>query len=158
MKWLQNGTGTNITEYAAYLTGGTAASAPATPANFAGTAGNAQATLTWTASSGATSYNIYKSQTSGGEGTTAYNAGITSTSFVDTNVTNGTTYYYKVAAVSSAGTSAQSNEVAVKPVATGSLTGSVSAASGTVNLTSVGTTDWAAYGFNTSAYDHTSAG
>ncbi len=158
VKWLQNNSGTNITIYGAYLTGGTAAaSAPATPANFTGTAGNAQATLTWTASSGATSYNIYRSTTSGGEGTTAYNAGITSTSFVDTGLANGTTYYYKVAAVSSAGTSAQSNEVSVKPAATGSLAGSVSAASGTVNLTSVGTTDWAAYGFNTSAYDHTSA-
>jgi len=66
--------------------------------------------LTWTASSGATSYSIYRGTTAGGESTTAIATGITSTSYTNTGLTNGTAYFYKVKAVNSAGTSAYSNE------------------------------------------------
>jgi len=89
--------------------------APATPTGVTATAGVTQVSLSWTASSGATSYNVYRSATAGGEGTTAYASGITSTSYVNTGLTAGTTYYYKVAAVNSAGTSAQSSEVSATP-------------------------------------------
>ena len=40
--------------------GGGAATIPATPAGFAATAGDGAITLTWNASSGATSYEIYR--------------------------------------------------------------------------------------------------
>ncbi len=145
----------------AVFTRGTAA-APATPANFTATAGNGQVTLSWTASSGATSYNVYRSTTSGNEGTVAYNAGITSTSFIDTSVTNGTKYYYKVAAVNSVGTSAQSGEQSATPTtsaATGSLSGTLTPVTSvtTYNLTSLGTADWAAWGDN-GGYDHDNGG
>jgi RHS repeat-associated protein len=60
--------------------------------------------------SGATSYNIYRSTTSGNEGTTPY-ANTTGDPYLDTNVTYGDNYYYKVAAVGPAGTSALSAEV-----------------------------------------------
>jgi fibronectin type 3 domain-containing protein len=90
-------------------------SAPATPTGVTATAGTNQVSLGWTASSGATSYSVYRSTTSGGEGTTAYASGITGTSYTDTAVTDGTKYYYKVAAVNSAGTSAQSSEVSATP-------------------------------------------
>ncbi|MBI3411176.1 MAG: fibronectin type III domain-containing protein, partial [Planctomycetes bacterium] len=88
---------------------------PATPTNFAATAGNAQVTLTWTASSGATSYNIYRSTTPGGEGSTPYLIGVVGTSFTDTGLTNGVTYYYQVTAVNANGQSAKSGEVFAKP-------------------------------------------
>ena len=95
--------------------GGGGGGAPAAPTGLTATGGNAQVSLSWTASSGATSYNVYRSTTSGGEGTTAIATGITSTSYTNTGLTNGTTYYYKVAAVNGSGTSAQSNEASATP-------------------------------------------
>src|SRR5882672_9081443 len=67
---------------------------PATPTNLMATAGNAQASLTWSASSGATSYNVKRATTSGGPYTQL--AAPTTTSYTDTTLTNGTTYYYVV--------------------------------------------------------------
>ena len=95
--------------------GGGGGGAPAAPTGLTATGGNAQVSLSCTASSGATSYNVYRSTTSGGEGTTAIATGITSTSYTNTGLTNGMTYYYKVAAVNSSGTSAQSNEASATP-------------------------------------------
>ena len=42
---------------------------------------------------------------------------VTGTNYVDSTATNGTTYYYKVAAVNSAGTSGMSNEASATPIA-----------------------------------------
>jgi hypothetical protein len=95
-----------------------APTAPAAPTNPSATPGNTQITLNWTASSGATSYNIYRSTTSGGEGTTPYKTGITSTSFTDMGLTNGTKYYYQVTAVNNIGESTKSTEVSATPTAT----------------------------------------
>ena len=57
--------------------------------------------LTWTASTGATSYNIYRGTTSTAELTTPIATGIKTTSFTNTGLTPSTTYYYKVVAVNS---------------------------------------------------------
>ena len=95
---------------------GSTITTPPTPTGVNATAGNAQVTVGWNSSTGATSYNVYRSTTLGGEGTTPYKTGVTGTSLLDTGLTNGTTYYYKVAAVNSAGMSAQSLEVSAKPV------------------------------------------
>jgi len=92
-------------------------SIPPPPTGLAATAGNGTVGLTWTASAGATSYSIYRGTSSGGEGTTAVGTA-TSNSFTDTGLTNGTTYFYKVAASNSAGLSAQSSEVQATPTAT----------------------------------------
>jgi len=89
---------------------------PPTPANPVAQAGFGNISITWNASQGATSYTIYRGTTSGGEGTTAYATGITSASYTDSNVTAGTTYYYKIAAVNTAGTSAASSEVFATPL------------------------------------------
>jgi len=88
---------------------------PATPTGLTASPGNAQVALSWSASSGASSYNIYRSTTSNGEGTTAIQTGVTTTTFTNTGLTNGTTYFYKVAAVNASGTSAQSTEASATP-------------------------------------------
>ncbi len=64
--------------------------------------------IIWSAVAGATSYNLYRGTTPGGE--TLLTAGVTSPS-VDSTVTGGTTYYYKVTAVNAAGEGAKSSEV-----------------------------------------------
>jgi hypothetical protein len=101
---------------AAGIGGGGTTSPPAAPTNLSATAGNSQATLSWTGSTGATSYNVYRATSSGGEGSTPITTGLTGTSYTNTGLTNGTTYYYKVAAVNSGGTSTQSNEASATPV------------------------------------------
>jgi subtilase family serine protease len=89
---------------------------PAPPANLTAAAGNGSVTLSWTASTGAISYNLYRGTTSGGEGSTPVKTGIASTTYTDT-VANGVTYYYEVSATNSAGTSGLSNEASATPVA-----------------------------------------
>ncbi len=89
---------------------------PSAPTNLTATAGNTTITLHWTASPGATSYNIYRSLSGNGEGTTPYKTGVTGTSFMDTGLADGTTYFYKVTAVNSAGESAPSNEASATPL------------------------------------------
>jgi subtilase family serine protease len=93
------------------------AAPPATPTNLAASAGDGSVTLNWTASSGATSYNLYRSTTSGGEGSTPIKTGIASTTYIDNTVTNGVTYYYKVSASNNEGTSGFSNEASATPAA-----------------------------------------
>ena len=72
--------------------------------------------LAWNASSGATSYRVKRATVSGGPYTTI--ASPTSTSYTDTAVTNGTTYYYVVSAVNSSAGSANSSQVSATPQAT----------------------------------------
>ena len=86
---------------------------PAAPTNLVAAPGDTQVSLTWSASSGATSYNVKRSGTSGGPYTQI--AAPTSTSYTDTALTNGTTYYYVVSAVNSTGESANSAQVVAVP-------------------------------------------
>jgi Malectin domain/Fibronectin type III domain len=98
------------------LLGTTPPPPPPAPTGLAATAGNASVALSWNASSGATSYNVYRGTTAGGEGTTPV-ATIASTSYTDTGLANGTKYYYKVSATNGGGASAQSSEVSATPSA-----------------------------------------
>ena len=104
--------------------------APATPTPpgapaLTASAGNAAVTLTWTTPSNGGSailgYNVTRGTIAGGE--TAYRALNVTTSFVDSNVTNGNTYYYKVAARNAVGTGNASNEATAKPVASAKAPG-----------------------------------
>ncbi|WP_165067059.1 pectinesterase family protein [Marisediminicola senii] len=96
--------------------------APAAPADLVATAGDASASLAWTAStsSDTTGYRIYRSTTSP-VATTASNlvgtAG-TSPAFADTGLTNRTTYYYAVVAVDGVGNASTPATAQVKPVDT----------------------------------------
>jgi len=87
---------------------------PAAPGNLQATAGNAQVMLTWSASASATSYNVKRSTTSGGPYATLSSP--TVTNFTDTGLTNGTTYYYVVSALNSAGESGNSAQASAAPV------------------------------------------
>ncbi|MBO9599303.1 MAG: fibronectin type III domain-containing protein, partial [Cohnella sp.] len=96
---------------------------PAAPTGLTATAGNAQAALSWTASTGATSYTVKRATTTGGPYTNVA-TGVTTTSYTDTGLTNGTTYYYVVSATNSAGSSSNSAQVSATPTdntGTGSL-------------------------------------
>jgi archaellum component FlaF (FlaF/FlaG flagellin family) len=75
-------------------------------------AGMHSVVLSWNASptTGVT-YNVFRGTASGGESTTPINsAPVTALTLTDANVTPGTTYYYTVEAVDSAGSSPASNE------------------------------------------------
>ncbi len=91
------------------------ATPPAMPTGLQAVAGNAQVSLTWSTSTGATSYNVQRSTTSGGPYTQV--AAPTTTSDTNTGLTNGTTYYYVVAASNAAGQSANSSQVSATPAA-----------------------------------------
>jgi hypothetical protein len=77
-----------------------------TDLHAAGTGGKVQ--LLWTPASGASSYDIYRGSTSGGE--TLLQAGFTGTNFTDSTVQVGNTYYYYVIPKNVFGPGAQSNE------------------------------------------------
>ncbi len=93
--------------------GGQQVTPPTAPTGLAATAGNMQVALSWTASSGATSYNVKRGTANGGPYPTVLPA--TTTSYTDTTVTNGTAYYYVVSAVNSGGESANSSQVSATP-------------------------------------------
>jgi len=70
--------------------------------------------LSWNGSVGADSYIVKRSTTSGsGYGTIA--SGVTSPSYLDTGLVNGTTYYYVVAATNVNGVSSNSTQVSARP-------------------------------------------
>ncbi len=95
--------------------GGGGVSVPPVPAGLTATAGDAQVMLAWSLSTGATGYYVKRSTTSGGP--YAQIATLAGTSFTDTGLTNGTKYFYVVAAYNAAGVSANSAEVGATPAA-----------------------------------------
>ena len=97
--------------------------APDTPRELKLTAGNAQVTATWTASSRAASYTLYRSESSF-EGVTDLPAAgitrvenITGTSQTVSELNNGTQYYFVVTAHNPGGRSAVSNQGSATPLA-----------------------------------------
>jgi hypothetical protein len=90
---------------------------PAAPTGLTAIAGNAQVALSWNASAGASYYQVFRVTTPGTESSSAPIATVMSgTSFADTGLTNGVTYYYEVSAVNSGG-STFSSEVSATPTA-----------------------------------------
>ncbi|HJT30669.1 MAG TPA: fibronectin type III domain-containing protein, partial [Pirellulales bacterium] len=89
---------------------------PTAPTGLAATGGSGQISLSWTAATGASTYDVYRGTTSGGEAATPIATGVTGTSYVDKGLPAGTTYYYKITAVNSAGESAKSAEVSATTI------------------------------------------
>jgi DNA/RNA endonuclease G (NUC1) len=103
---------------AATFTGGesyTIQGLPAAPTGLVATAGNAHVALSWNAVSGATSYNVKRSLTTGSGFSTINNVAVAS--YDDTSVTNGTAYFYKVSAVNGRGEGSDSAEASATPAA-----------------------------------------
>lgn len=75
-----------------------------TPTQFIATAGDHEVSLTWFPSPAATIYRISRS-TVGSDGTFTVVGNVTTTSFVDTGLTNQTRYFYRVRALAANGSS-----------------------------------------------------
>ena len=103
---------------------------PAPPSALTASSQSSSIVLNWTASPTAQYYQVYRGTSPGGEDDTPIGSP-SGTTYTDSNVINGTVYYYTVAAVSTAGTSAPSNEAsaqigAVLPPGTYTVTNSTS--------------------------------
>jgi hypothetical protein len=84
--------------------------APVAVTGVTATAGTGQVTVSWNAVSGATGYQLYRTANSGNESATPSVSGISGTTYTDTGLNPGTTYYYRVVAVNSSGASGFSTE------------------------------------------------
>ncbi len=105
------GESANSTEASAVPSAG--ATVPSVPSGLMATPGSQQVGLSWSASSGATSYHVKRSLTSGGPYSQI--AAPTTNSYTDAGLTNGTPYYYVVSALNSAGESANSTQASATP-------------------------------------------
>lgn len=95
---------------------GYAPAPPSAPTALTAAPGDARVTLSWTPVSGAVSYNVKRSGTSGGPYVFSTIAAPTAPIYVDAEVINGSVYYYVVSAVNTNGESANSLEVSARPV------------------------------------------
>ncbi|MGO8889083.1 MAG: fibronectin type III domain-containing protein [Streptosporangiaceae bacterium] len=113
-----------------------AVTAPGAPTGLTATPGNGRVALSWTApaadgGAGISGYLIYQGTSPGGESASPVNTSLISgTSYTLTGLTNGTAYYFTVAAVNSAKRQGKvSGEASATPVsATASASASTSAA------------------------------
>lgn len=84
--------------------------AMAGPGSVVATSGSGQITLSWQALNGANSYKIKRATTSGGPYTTI-SSGITATSYTDSGLSEGATFYYVLSAISGITESSDSAEI-----------------------------------------------
>jgi fibronectin type 3 domain-containing protein len=115
------------------------------PVSLRATAGTGQVLLKWLPVSNATTYDVFRSTSAGTEA--AWHSGVAGLSYTDSNLANGTTYYYKVRATSSGGSSSLSSEASATPNVPGTPMGlTATTASGDVMLT------WSAVGTSYAIY------
>ncbi len=126
------------------------------PSGLTAAGAASQVTLDWTAVSGASSYTVYWDNSTGVSSSSTAITSVSTDNYTHSSLDNGTTYYYKVAAVDSAGTGTLSSEVnAATPLpAPDNL--SASGANNTVTLTwdnVSGATSYTLYWDNVSGID-----
>ena len=112
--------------------------APNPPAGVAATPLDSQTAIAWNAVSGATSYNVYWSNSSGVTTTNGTRIASAATPYLQGGLINGRTYYYVVTAVNSFGESAPSAQVSATPSAAplaAAAPSGVSAAPGNTSIT-----------------------
>ncbi|MFH0982751.1 MAG: S-layer homology domain-containing protein [Planctomycetota bacterium] len=107
MHWVTAGfdPGTNTT----YRGSTTSAEVNVSPTGLSATPGDARVQLSWSAATGASGYNIYRS------GVKVNSALVTSASYLDNGLTNGATYSYQVTAIVNGRESAKSPAVSATP-------------------------------------------
>ena len=88
-------------------------SKPSIPSNLKATAGDSMISLSWDSALNATSYIIKRSEAVEGSFTTITTS--SAITYIDNELTNGTTYYYVVSAVNEAGETESSNLTAATP-------------------------------------------
>ncbi|MDP5275784.1 cellulose binding domain-containing protein [Chengkuizengella sp. 2205SS18-9] len=91
---------------------------PAAPTGVTASADDSEVSISWSTVSGADSYNVKRSTIEGGV-YTIISSGLTSTTYTDIGVTNGTTYYYVISAENEAGEGSESAEVSATPQTSG---------------------------------------
>ena len=106
---------------------GSILSPPTAPKGLAATVGSGTVTLTWNATGGATSYTVKRGIASGGPYSKVATVGASPTSFKDSGLTNGTTYYYVVTGSNSAGASPNSAQLSATPLVPPTFTSSATA-------------------------------
>jgi fibronectin type 3 domain-containing protein len=87
---------------------------PPAPTGLSASAGNAQVSLLWSATAGAGGYDVKRALAANGT-YTIIAGGVTATNYVDGGLTNGTLYYYVVAATNSAGEGPNSAPASAMP-------------------------------------------
>jgi fibronectin type 3 domain-containing protein len=145
-----NAVGRGPASGAASATPAAAVTRPGPPTGLTATPGHGRVTLSWTApvsggGTGISGYLIYQGTSPGGEAGTPVNASpVSATSYTVTGLTDGTTYYFKVAAVNDAkgqgNDSAEASATPVSAAASASATTSASHNSGTGALGAPGPT------------------
>lgn len=120
---------------------------PAIPYNFIVQTANAQVLASWDFAAGATSYNVQRST----DGITYSVVGtVSSNSYLDTSVTQGSQYWYQVAAINGSGTSPYTAPQSAVPTMTGEMSlGAIRLAAqqraDRVNSQFVSTSEWNSY-------------
>lgn len=105
---------------------------PAVPTGLSASPGNAQVTLTWTASTRASTYTIHRGTARGGPYVAI--ASSATPSFVDMGLANDTAYFYVVRAANAGGDSPDSLEESATPVAPPMAQGALAATPGNAQV------------------------
>ena len=91
-----------------------APTAPPAPTGLTAVSGKKKVTLSWNPVAGATSYTVKRSVTTGGPYSIVA-SGVTATTFANSGLKTGVTYYFVVAAVNAAGEGPHSNQASATP-------------------------------------------